>query len=86
MTGARNGAAPTAAKRTSRSGRSLTESERRTESLKVRLQPGYKARLAALAESDGYSIAEWIETWVEMSEKEIEGVTARRASRERPQR
>ena len=65
-----------------RSGTQLTEAQRsatceRSEKLTVRLGPGYKARLRALSEEDGYSIAEWIETWVEMAEREIAAVRGR---------
>ncbi len=59
-----------------RSGARLTEAQRaatceRSERLQVRLRPGYAARLRALSESDGYSVAEWIETWIEEAEREI---------------
>lgn len=70
----------------SRSGTRLTEAQRaetceRPEALKVRLRPGYRARLRALSEDDGYSVAEWIETWVEMAESEIRGIRERPAKR-----
>lgn len=69
-----------------RSGTRLTEAQRaetceRPEALKVRLRPGYRARLRALSEEDGYSVAEWIETWVEMAESEIRGIRERPAKR-----
>jgi hypothetical protein len=75
-----------AAARLSRSGTRLTEAQRsetceRPEALKVRLRPGYRARLRALSEDDGYSVAEWIETWVEMAESEIASVRERPAKR-----
>lgn len=59
-----------------RSGARLTEAQRaatceRSERLQVRLRPGYVARLRALSESDGYSVAEWLETWIEEAEREI---------------
>ena len=62
--------------RNPRSGTRLTEAERaatceRSERLQVRLRPGYAARLRALSEADGYSVAEWVETWIEMAEREI---------------
>lgn len=62
-----------------RSGARLTEAQRaatceRSERLQVRLRPGYAARLRALSESDGYSVAEWIETWIEMAEREEDGM------------
>ena len=76
------------AERRSRSGTRLTEDQRsatceRPESLKVRLRPGYRARLRALSEEDGYSIAEWIETWVEMAESEIASIRERPKKRPR---
>jgi len=63
---------------TRRSGARLTEAERaatceRSERLQVRLRPGYVARLRALSESDGYGVAAWIETWIEMAEREARG-------------
>ena len=72
---------------TALSGTQHTEAERaalytRTDRLSVRLKPGYKARLQALSEGDGYSIAEWIETWIEMAEqeaREAELILARKA-------
>lgn len=66
-----------------RSGSRLTEAQRaatceRSERLQVRLRPGYAARLRALSESDGYSVAEWIETWIEEAEREIAALAKRR--------
>jgi hypothetical protein len=76
MTSARNGAATVAPARAKRSGTVLTEAERasrseRTDRLSLRLRPGYVARLRALADEDGYSAAEWIETFVDTAESEI---------------
>ena len=58
-----------------RSGARLTEAQRaatceRSERLQVRLRPGYAARLRALSESDGYTVAEIIESWVDTEEAE----------------
>jgi hypothetical protein len=58
--------------RSSRSGPQLSEARLRElgwERLSLRLRRGVKARLRALAETDGYTLAEWIETWVEMAER-----------------
>jgi len=56
------------------------------ERLNLRLPTGLTARLRALAESDGYSIAEWIETWVEWEESEATEATEARAREARPVR
>jgi hypothetical protein len=58
-----------------RSGARHNEAERaatyeRTDRLSLRLRPGYAARLRTLSEGDGYSVAEWVETWIEMAERE----------------
>jgi hypothetical protein len=42
----------------------------RTDQLAARLLPGYVARVRALAESEGYTISEWIEAAVESAERE----------------
>lgn len=75
-----------ARQRNTGSGTRLTEAQRsatceRPERLQVRLRPGYVARLRSLSEEDGYSVAEWIETWVEMAESEIRGIRERPAKR-----
>lgn len=48
-----------------------TEADRRAkqDTLKVRLPLGYRARLQALAEEDGYSVAEWISLQVDHAEE-----------------
>jgi hypothetical protein len=53
----------------SRSGSYVHEAQRGTEQIKLRLPPGYAARLRALAESDGYGVSEWVATWIEMAER-----------------
>lgn len=60
-----------------------TEADRRAthDVLKVRLPLGYRARLQRLADEDGYSVAEWVQTWIEMAETEIAGLRARPARR-----
>lgn len=72
----------------SRSGTRLTEAQRavtcaRSERLQVRLRPGYVARLRELSEGDGYSVAEWIETWIEMAESELAEFRQRPPKRKR---
>jgi hypothetical protein len=54
----------------SRSGQSRTEQQIRTrwESIKLRLNPGYKARLAALAAAVGYSISTQVEALIDYEE------------------
>jgi len=77
MTRARNGAATvTGPVRATRSGTRLSNAERaetceRAEMLTVRLRAGYRDRLKALAAEDGYSVAEWVESWIEMAETEL---------------
>jgi hypothetical protein len=76
MTRAWNGAATVAPARAKRSGTRLSNAERaetceRTEMLTVRLRAGYRDRLKALAAEDGYSVAEWVESRVEMAETEL---------------
>jgi hypothetical protein len=44
----------------------------RPEKLNAWLSPGYRARLAALTASDRYTVGEWIETWIELSERDLE--------------
>lgn len=85
--GDRFGSAPVALEEPirARSGARLTEAQRaatceRSERLQVRLRPGYAARLRALSESDGYSVAEWIETWIEEAEREIAALVKGRRS------
>lgn len=39
------------------------------ERLSVRLLAGYKDRLRALAEDEGFSIGEMIESWIELEEQ-----------------
>ena len=40
------------------------------ERLSVRLLAGYKDRLRALAEEEGFSVGEMIESWIEIEEHE----------------
>ncbi len=58
----------------------------RYDTIKIRLPRGYKARLQRLAESDGYSVAEWITTWIEIGELEAAEAEqfGRRPSRRAP--
>lgn len=41
----------------------------RTDQLATKLLPGYVARLRALCDSEGMTVAEAIESWVERAEK-----------------
>jgi predicted ArsR family transcriptional regulator len=55
-----------------RSGGNVHEAQRGTEAVKLRLPPGYAAKLRTLAESDGYSISEWVASFVDMAERDIQ--------------
>jgi hypothetical protein len=78
MTRARNGAAAAAPVRSSRTEkRSEADMRSRYDTIKLRLPLGYKARLQRLAEEDGYSVADWVATMVEMAESEIAALRQR---------
>lgn len=57
----------------SRSGRSLTERERDSEAIKLRLRGNFKARLLAAAEAEGLSASEWVELQVDQYERAHRG-------------
>lgn len=52
------------------SGPNISEAQRGTESVKIRLGPGYKARLKTLAEAAGYTLGEWVEAQIVDEERE----------------
>lgn len=66
-TGRKASGSPGAAPR-KRSGGNVHEAQRGTEAIKLRLPPGYAAKLRELAESDGYSASEWVATWIDMAQ------------------
>jgi hypothetical protein len=47
----------------------------RTDQFATKLLPGYVARLRAICDSEGATVAELIESWVEMEEREILSAT-----------
>lgn len=58
----------------SRSGPTIPESDRETEQCKLRLRPGYRARLTALATAEGISMASLVEHWVEQHERVLRSI------------
>jgi hypothetical protein len=54
------------AKRKRRSGPTQPESERKAVQVLLRLTPWHRDQLRKLSKSDGYTMSEWVQTWIEM--------------------